>query len=456
MNNNIFLLENKKIQNIISDKDISICVVGIGRIGLPTALAFADKNFRTIGVDTNRKLIKIIKSRKYPLKDEPGFEKIFGKAIQNKKFQATSDLSVASNYDIIILSLPTPTSEKGIPDYSVLLSVGRKLNKVLAPNSIVIVESTVEPGFIEKELIPLIEGNKKRLKIGINLGIVSCPETANPGQILKDFKKAPRFIGGSEKKVVKIVSKIYKIVFNSNIILLKDCKTANASKLMTNIFRYVNIGLVNELAMLFEKDGINIWKVIDTCSKKYNFEPHFPGSGVGGPCLPTNSFQMLNYARQNNSELKILKASKDVNSEMPQHTIKLLLDSLKFVGMSINSATISILGISYKPNVKHSQTSPAIKIIEKLKQLKAKVRIYDPYFENEKFLSVKTEKNIFDAVKNSDAIIIVTAHDEFLELEISTLASQMRTPILLDTRGIVNGKKAERAGWIYKGLGYAE
>ena len=271
--------------------------------------------------------------------------------------------------------------------------------------------------------------------------------------ILKDFKKVPRFIGGTEKNIVETISKIYKKVFNPDVIILENCKTANAAKLMTNIFRYVNIAMVNELAVLFEKDKIDIWKVINVSSKKYNFEPHFPGSGVGGPCLPSNSFQMLNYAQNNNQKLKILNSSKDVNEEMPQHVIKLLLDLLKSIKKSTDTTTVSILGIAYKPNVKDAQSSPVIKIIQKLKQLKVKIKIYDPYFEDENFMSIRTEKNIIDCVKNSNAVIIITAHDKFLKLETTTLNSHMKTPILLDTRGIVNAKQARSNGWIYKGLG---
>ena len=440
---------------MILEEKISVGVIGIGRIGLPTALAFADKNFNTLGIDINKKLVDSIKNKKYPLKDEPGFEKIFDKVIKNKKFQVTTDISKISGCNIVILSLPTPTNKQNLPDYSIIISVVKKLKKNVSPNSIVIIESTVEPGFVEKEIIPILDGNKKRLQIGKNLGVIACPETANPGQILKDFKKVPRFIGGTEKNIVETISKIYKKVFNPDVILLENCKTANAAKLMTNIFRYVNIAMVNELAVLFEKDKIDIWKVINVSSKKYNFEPHFPGSGVGGPCLPSNSFQMLNYAQNNNQKLKILNSSKDVNEEMPQHVIKLLLDLLKSIKKSIDTTTISILGIAYKPNVKDAQSSPVIEIIQKLKQLKVKIKIYDPYFEDENFMSIRTEKNIINCVKNSNAVIIITAHDKFLKLETTTLNSHMKTPILLDTRGIVNAKKARSNGWIYKGLGRA-
>ena len=440
---------------MILKKKVSIAVIGIGRIGLPTALAFANKNFRTLGVDIDKKLVDNIKNKKYPLKDEPGFEKIFCKVTKNEKFQVTTDISRVSECNIVILSLPTPTNKKNLPDYSIILSVVKKLKQILSTNSIVVIESTVEPGFIEKEIIPILDGNKKRLQIGKNLGVIACPETANPGQILKDFEKVPRFIGGTEKNIVETISKIYKKVFNPDVIILENCKTANAAKLMTNIFRYVNIAMVNELAVLFEKDKIDIWKVINVSSKKYNFEPHFPGSGVGGPCLPSNSFQMLNYAQKNKQKLKILKSSKDVNEEMPQHVIKLLLDSLKSVKKSINSTTISILGISYKPNIKDAQYSPAIEIIQKLKQLKVKIKIYDPYFKNEDFMSIKTEKNIINCVKDSNAVIIITAHNKFLNIETTDLITHMKTPLLLDTRGIVNVENAENHGWIYKGLGRA-
>ena len=187
---NLSLLDNSQIEAHLTSNSLKVGVVGIGRIGLPTALCFANSGFETIGIDINDELVSMVNSGDYPLKDEPGFAEIFENVRSQKKFVATTDLSKAiPECDIILLSLPTPMDDKNIPDYTSFLSVGKSLNKLLSNGQIVIVESTVEPGFIENELLQIIEGPNHTLKSGIDFHLAACPETANPGEIMKDFKK---------------------------------------------------------------------------------------------------------------------------------------------------------------------------------------------------------------------------------------------------------------------------
>jgi len=193
---NLSLLDNSQIEAYLTSNSLKVCVVGIGRIGLPTALCFANSEFETIGIDINSELVTMVNSGDYPLKDEPEFDKIFENVHSQKKLVATTDISKAvPECDIILLSLPTPMNEKNIPDYTALLSVGKSLNKLLSNGQIVIVESTVEPGFIENELLHTIEGPNHTLKSGVDFHLSACPETANPGEIMKDFKKLPRLVG---------------------------------------------------------------------------------------------------------------------------------------------------------------------------------------------------------------------------------------------------------------------
>ena len=278
---------------------LKICVVGIGRIGLPTALYFAKSGLQTIGVDINVELVDMINSGDHPLKDEPMFDKVFEDVINQKKFSAMADISKAvPDCDVVLLSLPTPIDDQNIPDYSILLSVGKSLNGLLSGGQLVIVESTVEPGFIENELLHTIEGSEKNLKSGIDFHLAVCPENANPGEIMSDFKKLPRLVASIDEKISTIVSEIYTHVFNVELIPMPNCKTANAVKLTTNVFRYINIAFINELSMLFEKLGIDTHTVIEAAKRKYNYQPHFPSSGVGGPCLPVNSYQLLNTEKK--------------------------------------------------------------------------------------------------------------------------------------------------------------
>jgi len=454
-NTEIFSLEIDEIKQLIEENKILVSVIGIGRIGLPTALSFAKSGFTTIGVDVNEELVDKIKNKNFPLKDEPGYEDVFNQVIENQKFTATTRIKDAvPNSQIILLSLPTPMDENNTPDYSALRIVARQLKDLVSPGSIIIVESTIEPGFIENECIDLIESQERNIKAGNNIGIGVCPETANPGEIMKDFEKLPRLVGSTDEKTTQIITEIYKHVFPVELIKMPNCKTANAVKLTTNIFRDINIAFVNELAILFERLGIDTNTVLEAADKKYNFQIHHPGAGVGGPCLPVNSYQMLNSAKEIGDDmLKMVKTGREINEHMPHHVIKLLKDALNEGNKQLDSSVILILGISYKPNVKDIQLSPAEVIISELQKMGAEIRIFDPYFKDASVYGIQTANNLDEVISNVDATVLVTSHNEFQNIQPEYFVSKMKSPILIDTRGVIDVKKAQKAGLIFRGLG---
>jgi nucleotide sugar dehydrogenase len=447
------LNENELIESIQSG-NLSVCVIGIGRIGLPTALSFANSGLLTVGVDINAKLVEMINSKIFPLKDEPGYDVIFEK-VTNQKFYATSKIEeIVPKSDVVILSLPTPMDKNNIPDYSALLSVGTQLGELLSNDTLVIVESTVEPGFIENDLINVIENSDKKLVAGKDFAIGVCPETANPGQIMNDFEKLPRLVGAIDEKTKNTIMKIYKHVFTVDLIPMPNCKTANAVKLTTNVFRDLNIAFVNELAILFEKVGIDIMTVLDAAKTKYNFQVHYPGPGVGGPCLPVNAYQMINLAKNMGFDtLKSVEMGRKINENMPVHTINLLRDAFIESGKLLENSNILVLGISYKPDVKDLQITPAEVIVEELKNLKTNILIYDPYFKSTNVFGLQTESNLIEALQKSDALILVTAHKEFHNLDPIFLKSKMKNAIVIDSKCIINQQSAKHAGLVYRGLG---
>ena len=447
------LNENELIHGIQSG-NISICVVGIGRIGLPTALSFANSGLPTTGIDINEELINKINSKIFPLKDEPGYDVIFEK-VTNKNFHVTTKIeNIVPNSDVIVLSLPTPMDENNIPDYSALLSVGKQLGELLSKNSLIIVESTVEPGFIENDLITAIENSGKKLVAGKDFAIGVCPETANPGQIMNDFEKLPRLVGAIDEKTTDTIMKIYKHVFTVDLIQMPNCKTANAVKLTTNVFRDLNIAFVNELAVLFEKVGIDITTVLEAAKTKYNFQVHYPGPGVGGPCLPVNSYQMINLAKRIGFDtLKSVEIGRRINESMPEHVINLLCDAFEECHKKLENSNVLILGVSYKPDVKDLQITPAETIVEKLKKLDTNIMIYDPYFKSTKIFDLQTELNLIDALEKADAMILVTAHKEFHDLDPIFLKSKMKTPIVIDCKCLIEQQASKQAGLVYRGIG---
>ena len=440
------------VQKSLKSQTLRVCVVGVGRIGLPTAILFAKSGLDTIGVDINEGLVQNINSGIYPLKDEPGLEEIFNDVIKNKKFSATTKIEDAvPNSDLILLSLPTPMDKNNIPDYSALRSVATRLSEILSPNSLVIVESTIEPGFIEDEMVSTIL-KSGRLKIEENFFIGVCPENANPGEILHDFTNLPRLVGGINNHVTELIKMIYDFVFSVELVEMPNCKTANAVKLTTNVFRDVNIAFVSELSLMFEKLGIDTMKVLEAAKKKYNFQVHYPSSGVGGPCLPINSYQFLNSARRIGVKLSIIESSRKINEKMPDHVVELTSDAFKESNKSIQNSEILILGVSYKPNVKDIQLSPAKYIIKKFQNLGANVHIYDPNFSSTEVFGIKVEDNLDDILSKMDAAVIVTGHDDFKKIEISSFA-KMKTSILVDTRGIIEPQSVKQYNIIFRGLG---
>jgi nucleotide sugar dehydrogenase len=452
---NLLQMNDKELIQKICSGDLIICVIGIGRIGLPTALSFAKSGLPTIGLDINSDLVQKINSGDFPLKDEPKYDVIFDEVLKNKNFYASINVNeVIPKSNIVLLSLPTPMDENNIPDYSALKSVAKQLHELLTPGSLVVIESTIEPGFLENELIPIIDGNDQRLESGKNYAIGVCPETANPGEILNDFEKLPRLVGGINKKSANIITEVYKHVFPVQLIQMPDCKTANAVKLTTNVFRDINIAFINELSILFEKLGIDTNVVLEAAKTKYNFQVHYPGAGVGGPCLPINSYQFLNSASKfDDNLLTIIKASRKRNESMPLYVIDMINEVFNNVGKPLKNSSLLILGVSYKPNVKDIQLSPAETIIKKLQDQGAIIKIYDPYFKSTSVFGIKTENDLEYALAEVDAAILLTAHREFLEIKPSFLKSTMKSPIVVDTRGVFDVSTAKEAGLIFRSLG---
>ena len=456
MNNNLKnSTETDQFTDSISTGNLKICVIGVGRIGLPTALSFAKSGLPTMGVDINSDLVSKINSNDYPLKDEPGYDIIFDQVVTNKKFHASTKIEdVVPNSNVILLSLPTPMNSQNTPDYSALKSVAKQLGDLLEFDSLVVVESTIEPGFVENELIQIIESGKKHLIAGENFSIGVCPETANPGEIMNDFTKLPRLVGAIDEGTKDKIIKLYKHVFPVELIPMPNCKTANAVKLTTNVFRDLNIAFVNQLALLFDKLGIDTLEVLEAAKRKYNFQVHYPGPGVGGPCLPVNSYQMLNSAKQFDSEmLSLVKIGREINESMPNYVIELIISGLKEANKKISNSTILLLGISYKPEVKDIQITPAENVIHKLKELGAKIKIYDPFFKSTNVFEINTENNIEQALSNVDSVVLLTAHKEFKNLTLSFIASKIEMPVIVDTKRVFDLDDAKKSKLIFKSLG---
>lgn len=437
---------------------IKIAVFGLGRIGLPTALAFAVNGITIYGVDTQESVINSLKNLK-PHVDEPGLTDLLKTVMKNNKFFVTTNYREAmKEADVVIICVPTPVTSDKIPDYSSIIEVCNNGLTFLKKDDLVIVESTISPGTIEQLIVPLIK-KSARLNAGIDYGIACCPERADPGNILVNFKKVPRIIGGYTNKSAEITKEIYRCITDADIIQVSNDKIACAVKLTENIFRDVNIALINELAILYEKIGLDTIEIIKAASTKWNFQPHYPGAGVGGPCLPANPYYLIQEAIKVGFVPHLLRVAREINDRMPQHIIELALQALNQAGKSVKTAKIAILGITYKPDVHDFQLSPAIPIIRALEQLGAKLVIYDPLIQstdalNHNFLNGATCANsVEEAITDADCIIIVTAHRQFNQIKITALENLAAKPLtIVDGRNIFDLNEIP-SGTIYFGVG---
>jgi nucleotide sugar dehydrogenase len=434
--------------------DLKVSVIGLGRIGLPTAVILAQSGIRIYGVDIDENVVNNVNRGVSQFEDEPELNEILSNVVQNKKLTATKDASeVVSNADVIIVCVPTPVTEAKIPDYSYISTAAQEIGKSVKKGALVIIESTVGPGVVE-DLVRKILEKESGYKVGADFGLASCPERADPGNIILNMKKVPRIVGGSDRNTTEAVSMLYQKAMNVEVVKVSSPKVANAAKLTENLYRDVNIALANEFALLYEKLGIDSLEVINACSTKYNFMPHYPGAGVGGPCLPSNPYYLIVEAVKVGNIPYLIRMAREINDRMPDYVVNLVSETLNEIGRTVKNTKIAVLGITYKPDVKDIQLSPIESIIAQLKKMGAEITIYDPYFKGEEVYRIRVAESIENAVKDIDCILVGTAHKEFLKINPQYLIKLGLNHIaLVDTRQLISPELARKFGFVLRGVG---
>lgn len=436
---------DKKIVN----KEIKICVVGLGYVGLPTAIFFAESGFDVIGVAVDQKKIDMINNGKSPI-GELNLDNRLRKVIEDKKLVATVDLVEATRKsDVILLIVPTPVTESKDPDLSHIISAGEEVAKGLGMGKLVVLESTVYPGVTEEILQPILESSG--FKAGEDFGLAYCPERYNPGDDKHTIEKVARVVGGITPEWADITRELYQFIIEEDIKVLSNIKTAEAAKVIENTQRDLNIALVNELAMIFEKIGIDVMEVIEGASTKWNFNVHYPGAGVGGHCLPVDPYYLVKKAKELGYHSKVIAAGRTINDYMPKHMFGLLTDALNENEKAVKNSTIAVLGLSYKENVGDDRESPSEELIKELEHNKAVIRLVDPHID-ESHLGI-VEKDVYNALDGADALVLMTAHDKFKELDFERLKKIMNIPLIIDGRRIYNPDELKKMGFQYYGVG---
>jgi UDP-N-acetyl-D-glucosamine dehydrogenase len=403
------------LEKKINEKKARIGVIGLGYVGLPLVKTFLGAGFEVTGFDVDRKKVNLLNRGKSYIKHVTGGDlKPF---IRDKKFRATSDFTNLSRVDAILICVPTPLDAHKNPDLSYVLNTTRVIAAHLKKGQLVVLESTTYPGTTEEEMLPLLE--KKGLKVGRDFYLAYSPERENPGDEVYTTAKIPKVVGGVTPACRRLAKALYdRIVVQT--IPVSSPRVAEATKLLENIFRSVNIALVNEMKMIFERMDIDIWEVIRAASSKpFGYMPFYPGPGYGGHCIPVDPYYLTWKAKEVDYQTKFIELAGEINTMMPYYVVSKTTESLNENRKSVRGAKILVLGVAYKKDVDDQRESPALKIISLLQEKGARVSYNDPYVAESKghrdypALSLKSIPLSARMLKSCDAVIIAADHTEY-------------------------------------------
>ncbi len=439
----------------VAKGNVTVSVIGLGWMGLPTACILAEAGAKVIGVDINHSVVKKLNEGISHL-EEPGVERLVKRHTRTGRFNATTSVEEASSQsDVIIIVVPTLIDQSKRPDYSAVESASKEIGKGIHKGSLVIVESTCGPGVTERIVRATLE-KRSGLKAGEDFGLAYSPIRAMAGRALADLQSYNRVVGAISKKSLDAACAILSTTTKGELIRVRDIKTAEAAKLFEVIYRDVNIGLANEFAVFCENAGIDYVEAMAAANSQPYSHLHVPGVGVGGHCLPVYPYMLMDEAKSQGVKLRIVKTSRSMNEEMPKHVLSLAANGLRASGKPLRRARVTILGISYRPNVKEIRFSPAIELISLLKRRGVRVTIYDPQFSCDEIgkLGHAAEPTLKKAVEKADCVIIAVAHDEFRRLDARELAALMgRSPVIVDCAHLIDPAQAEKSRVTYRGVG---
>jgi UDP-N-acetyl-D-glucosamine dehydrogenase len=429
----------KKIEN----NTTLIGVIGLGYVGLPLAIEIAKAGYKTIGFDIREKRVHRINEGYNHINDIE--ESDFKKVTKEGLLKATNDYSFLKDVDIVCVCVPTPLDIYQQPDLSFIKNSMENIAKYLHTGMLVILESTTYPGTTEELVKPILE-KQSHLKCGEDFFLAYSPERVDPGNLKYKLSNTPKIVGGIDAASTEIAVSFYQHILKSKIYAVSSPRVAEMEKIYENIFRNVNIALVNEMAILCHKMGIDIWEIIEAAkTKPYGFMPFYPGPGVGGHCIPLDPFYLTWKAREYNYHTRFIELAGEINRYMPEYIVERVAKvlSLRFK-KSLNGAKILLLGVAYKKDISDLRESPALEIITKLEEEKAILSYYDPFIPEFMYngKEYKSLKNITeDEIRSKDIIIITTAHTK---VDYKLIIKNAKA--VFDTRNVIkfNSKNIEK------------
>lgn len=397
----------KKIEN----KQILVGVVGLGYVGLPLAVEKAKAGYKTIGFDIQPQKVEMVNQGINYIGDVVDAE--LSELVAAGLLSATTDFSFIKDVDFIAICVPTPLDSFQQPDISYVQSSATEVAKYIKRGSMVVLESTTYPGTTEELLLPILEEGSG-LKCGEDFYLAFSPERVDPGNLIYQTKNTPKVVGGVGCEATEVIAAMYRDVLDGEVFEASSPKVAEMEKILENTYRNINIGLINELAILCHKMNINIWEVIEAAkTKPFGFTPFYPGPGLGGHCIPLDPYYLSWKAREYGFHTSMIEASMMINDRMPEYTVERAGKILNRFKKALNGAQILILGVAYKQDIDDYRESPAIRVIEEFHKTGAHVEYYDPYVTEftDKGLTMKGLRELsVEKIKSVDLVVITTAH----------------------------------------------
>lgn len=419
-----------QVDELQKTKKEVVALVGLGYVGLPLAEAFS-RNYKVIGYDLKERLVKNINSEK------------------KYDFLATTDLKSLAEADFIIIAVPTPINEYKEPDLSIVINATRAVSQYMKTGCTVILESTVYPGVTEEIVKPILERAGK--KCGQDFKIAYCPERINPGDEGHGISKTVKVVGGMDEETTEAVAQLYATVAGG-VFKARNIKTAEAAKVIENVQRDLNIALVNELSLIFERLGVKTSDVMDAASTKWNFHRYSPGM-VGGHCIPVDPYYLVRKAKELGYEARVILAGRSINDYMPLHIAQMVIKGLNDMKKVINGSKVLLMGLTYKEDVPDTRETPTKEMINELKKYRLDLLGFDPVLNGQMAEFDIKKINDLSSLNDIDCLVLCVGHQAFRKFTLSDLRAIMGpSPVLIDVRGFFNAAEAEKMGFYYKTL----
>jgi UDP-N-acetyl-D-mannosaminuronic acid dehydrogenase len=428
----------------IENRQAVIGVIGLGYVGLPVACAFAQAGFSVIGIDVKAERVAAINAGRNPIEgEEPGLAELLVEVIQAGRLRAASDYAELGGADVVLIDVETPVDDDHRPRYVALEAACRSLGAVVKPGALIIVESTIAPGTIDGVVRPLLEESSgQRANVDFYLG--ACPERVMPGKLLANLRTLSRVCGGSTPQTAQAMVSLYRTIVQAELDAA-DPVTAELVKTAENTYRDVQIAFANEVALICEAAGGDVWRVRELVNKSPFRAMHMPGAGVGGHCIPKDPW-LLAHGAGGRVPLRLIPAARAVNDGMPLHVAELTTAALAEAGIEIKAARVAILGYAYLEDSDDTRNSPSQALEAELRRLGMDLRIHDPWV-------APYQGELLECVKGCDALVVMVAHSAYKALSLEALKAALRTPILVDGRHAFDAARAQAIGFAYYGVG---